>query len=95
MSTTGPRHPALAARILTLGLSATAALGLVALFARDSQRTAPTGSTRLVEVRIGDEVDDDEARSALREWLEGRSDLTTEGGLTVVDLPADAVSEPS
>lgn len=95
MSTTRPRHPALAARILTVGLSTAAALGIVALFARDSQRAAPTETPRLVEVRIGDGVDADEARSALQAWLEGRPDLTTGGGLTVVDLPADTVSEPS
>ncbi|MEM8925012.1 MAG: hypothetical protein AAGD35_16015 [Actinomycetota bacterium] len=90
------RHPALAARILTAGLSTATALGLVALFARDGQRTAQASETpRRIEIRIGDGVDDDEARRALDAWLEGRTDLTTGGELTVVDLPADTVSEPS
>lgn len=97
MSTPGarPRHPALAARILTVGLSTATALGIVAVFARDSPRSSPAGPAPSVEVRIGDEVDDDDARAALRAWLEGRADLTTEGGLTVVDTPADTFSEPS
>ncbi len=95
MSTIRPRHPALAARIVTFGISVAAALGLVGLFARDGQRAATAGPSRSVEVRIGDEVDDDEARRALRAWLDGTADLGTGGDLTVVDLPPDTVSEPS
>ncbi|MEM9565506.1 MAG: hypothetical protein AAGA93_22980 [Actinomycetota bacterium] len=95
MSASRPRHPALVARIVTFGLSVGAALGLVGLFARDGQRPASTGPPRSVEVRIGDEVDDAEARDALRAWLDGTGDLGTGGDLTVVDLPPDTISEPS
>ena len=90
-----PRHPAMVARILTAGLSTAAAFGIVALVARDSRRVDPAEPARVVEVRIGDEVGDAEVRSALEAWLEGRTDLATGGGLTVVDLPADTTSEPS
>ena len=91
-----PRHPALAARVLTAGLSVAAALGIVAALARDSQRTAPQGSSeRSVEVRIGERVSDAEARASLRAWLEGQPDLDRDGGLTVVDAPPDTTSAPS
>lgn len=89
------RHPAIAARILTVGLSTAAVIALVALFDRAGERSSPTQPARLVEVRIGDDVDDDEARRALQAWLEGDPDLTVGGDLTVVDLPADTESEPS
>lgn len=95
MSGTRPPHPALAARILTVGLSVAAATALVALFDRDSRRSSPDSPARLVEVRIGDQVDDDAARRALQAWLDGDPDLTVSGDLTVVDLPADTESEPS
>lgn len=95
MSSPFARHSALIARILTAGVSAAAALGIVAWLARDSQEATPDGAPRLVEVRIGAGVDDDEARRALEAWLEGSPDVTTGAGLAVVDLPADTVSEPS
>ncbi|MEM7324573.1 MAG: hypothetical protein AAF531_15900 [Actinomycetota bacterium] len=95
MSERRPRHPALVARIVTLGASMAAALGLVGLFARNSQQATAVDPGRLVEVRIGDEVGDDEARRAVEAWLEGQTDLTTGGDLTVVDLPPDTMSEPS
>jgi Flp pilus assembly protein TadB len=91
-----PRHPALVARVLTAGLSLAAALGIVAVMARDSQRrTATAATSRTVEVRIGEDVSDAEARAALRAWLEGQPDLDRDGGLTVVDSPPDTTTAPS
>ncbi|HSJ46173.1 MAG TPA: hypothetical protein VK923_15975 [Euzebyales bacterium] len=82
--------------MLTAGLSVAAALGLVAAMARDSRREAPPGSTaRTVEVRIGEDVSDAEAREALRSWLEGQPDLDRDGSLTVVDSPPDTTTAPS
>ncbi|MEM7272413.1 MAG: hypothetical protein AAF547_04975 [Actinomycetota bacterium] len=96
MSATRRPHPALAARILTAGLSTATAFAIIALLARESQRAPQQDERpRLIEVRIGDGLDDDEARNALRAWLDGRQDLTTAGDLTVVDLPPDIESEPS
>ncbi|MEM9035485.1 MAG: hypothetical protein AAGA99_02920 [Actinomycetota bacterium] len=88
------RHPALAARILTAGISTAAALGIVALLARTTERSADDGQDPMVEVRIDAGVADAGSRSSLAEWLEGSSDLAT-GGIDLVDLPADTVSEPS
>lgn len=91
-----PRHPALVARVLTAGLSVAATLGIVAVMARDSQQVTPAGSSeRTVEVRIGAEVGDAEARESLRAWLEGQPDLDRDGSLTVVDAPPDTTSAPS
>ncbi len=90
-----PRHPALVARVLTAGLSVAAALGIVATMARDSQRRPPAPTTRSVEVRIGEDVSDAEARAALRSWLEGQPDLDRDGSLTVVDSPPDTTTAPS
>ena len=90
------RHPALVARVLTAGLSLAAALGIVAAMARDSQRRTVTASTgRTVEVRIGEDVSDAEARAALRSWLEGQPVLDRDGALTVVDSPPDTTTAPS
>ncbi|MBW3605110.1 MAG: hypothetical protein KY460_09415 [Actinobacteria bacterium] len=90
------RHPAFVARALTAGLSVAAALGVVAVMARDSQhRTAPSSTARTVEVRIGEDVSDAEARAALRSWLEGQPDLDRDGSLTVVDSPPDTTTAPS
>lgn len=91
-----PRHPALVARVLTAGMSVAAALGIVAAMARDSQRRPPAApTTRTVEVRIGEDVSDAEARDALRAWLEGQPDLDRDGSLTVVDSPPDTTTAPS
>lgn len=90
-----PRHPALVARVLTAGLSVATALGIIAAMARDSQRRAPASSARTVEVRIGEDVSDAEARAALRSWLEGQPDLDRDGSLTVVDSPPDTTTAPS
>jgi hypothetical protein len=91
-----PRHPALVARVVTAGLSVAAALGIVAVMARDSQRTTQAGSAdRTVEVRIGEDVGDAEARESLRAWLKGQPDLDRDGSLTVVDAPPDTTSAPS
>jgi predicted outer membrane lipoprotein len=90
------RHPARAARVLTAGLSTAAAFGIVAALAYDSEQDDAAGSPgRSVEVRIGDQVGDDEARRALRAWLEGQPDLDRDGSLRVVDGPADSTSMPS
>ena len=90
------RHPARAARVLTAGLSTAAAFGIVAALAHDSEQDDMAGSPgRSVEVRVGDQVDDDEARRALRAWLEGQPDLDRDGSLRVVDGPADSTSMPS
>jgi DNA-binding transcriptional regulator YdaS (Cro superfamily) len=84
------------ARVLTAGLSVAAALGIVTAMARDSQRRAvPASPARTVEVRIGGEVSDEEARAALRAWLEGRPDLQRDGSVTVVDSPPDTTTAPS
>ena len=84
------------ARVLTAGLSLAAALGIVAAMARDSQRrTAPASTGRTVEVRIGGEVSDAEARTALRAWLEGQPDIDRDGSLTVVESPPDTTTAPS
>ncbi|MEM8904341.1 MAG: hypothetical protein AAGF02_11610 [Actinomycetota bacterium] len=88
-----PRHPALAARILAAGLSTAAVLGIVAVLARDSQRSARDDQDPVVEIRV-DAVPDDELRSSLAEWLEGRPALTDDW-VDVVDVPADTASEPS
>jgi hypothetical protein len=90
-----PRHPALVSRVLTAGLSVAAALGIVATMARDSQRREPASTARTVEVRIGEEVSDAEARAALRSWLQGQPDLDRDGSLTVVDSPPDTTTAPS
>jgi hypothetical protein len=90
-----PRHPALVARVLTAGVSVAAALGIIAAMARDSQRRAPASTTRTVEIRIGGDVSDTEARAALRSWLEGQPDLDRGGPLTVVDSPPDTTTAPS
>lgn len=90
------RHPARAARVLTAGLSTAAAFGIVAALAHDGEQDEAAGSPgRNVEVRIGDDVGDDEARRALRAWLEGQPDLDRDDSLTVVDGPADSTSLPS
>jgi len=90
------RHPARAARVLTAGLSAAAAFGIVAAIAHHSDRGAPADSPeRSVEVRIGRDVGDDRARRALRAWLAGQPDLDRDDSLTVVDGPADTASVPS
>ncbi len=90
------RHPALIARILTVGVSAAATAGIVTLLARSSDRAEPIEpNDRTIEVRIGNEVGDDEARAALRAWLEGQPDLTDDAELTIVDAPPDTVSAPS
>lgn len=91
-----PRHPALVARVVTAGLSVAAALGIVAVMARDSQRPTPAGASgRTVEVRIGEDVGDAEARESLRAWLKGQPDLDRDGSLTIVDAPPDTTSAPS
>lgn len=90
------RHPARAARVLTAGLSTAAAFGIVAAMAHHSEQDEPAGSPdRNVEVRIGRDVGDDQARRALRAWLEGQPDLDRDDSLTVVDGPADSASMPS
>jgi len=82
--------------VLAAGLSVTAALAIVAAMARDSQRRAAPASTgRTVEVRIGEDVSDAEARAALRSWLEGQPHLDRDGSLTVVDSPPDTTTAPS
>jgi hypothetical protein len=87
----------LLACVLTAGASLAATGGLVAIMARSADDSGPpdVDRRRTVEVRIGEDVSEDEARSALREWLAGQPDLGTEGGLTVVDAVPDTVSEPS
>lgn len=91
-----PRHPALVARVLTAGLSAAAAFAMIAVMGRHStsDATAPA-SERTVEVRIGAEVDEADARAALGAWLEGRPDLARDGAVTIVDAPPDTTSAPS
>jgi hypothetical protein len=90
------RHPALVARILTAGLSAAAALGIVGAMARGAGPSgAAVPSDRAVEVRVGNEVDDAEARRAIRAWIERAGDLDTDVPLRVVDAPADTTSAPS
>lgn len=90
------RHPALVARVVTVGFSAAAAFALVAVMARGSTRDAQApASQRTVEVRIGRQVDDAEARAALRAWLDGNPDLGGDGSVTVVDAPPDTTSAPS
>jgi hypothetical protein len=90
------RHPAAVARVLTLGLAASGFFALVAMFAR----TAPDGvsvdsPSRRIEVRIGDDVDTAELRAALEAWLAGDPDVEREGGLRVVEAPADTATVPS
>ncbi|HSK91028.1 MAG TPA: hypothetical protein VK875_06935 [Euzebyales bacterium] len=89
------RHPAAAARVLTAGLSTAAAFGIVAALAHDSQRQETTSPDRSVEVRIGEDVDEDQARQAIESWLEGQPSLDRDGSLTVVEGPVDTVSQPS
>jgi hypothetical protein len=90
------RHPAAVARVLTLGLSGSAFFALMALFARYAHEGAPTGSpSQRIEVRIGDEVDTAELRAALETWLAGDPDVDSEGGLRVVQAPADTQTVPS
>lgn len=94
------RHPALAARIVTAGVSLAATATIVAVLARANDRSEPSGpstrsSERSVEVRVGNDVSDDEARAAIRAWLDGRPDLTDGAELTVVDAVADVESTPS
>jgi predicted outer membrane lipoprotein len=82
--------------VLTAGLSTAAAFGIVAALANDSDRDgAMDAPERTVEVRIGTDVSDDQARRALRSWLEGQPDLDRDDSLTVVDGPADSASLPS
>lgn len=82
--------------MLTAGLSTAAAFGIVAALAHDSDSDDAAGSPgSSVEVRIGDQVGDDEARRALRAWLEGQPDLDRDESLRVVDGPADSASMPS
>jgi hypothetical protein len=90
-------RPALVACVLTAGASLAATGGLVAIMARSADDSRPPGvdRRRTVEVRIGEDVNEDEARSALREWLADQPDVRREGGLTVVDAAPDTVSEPS
>jgi predicted outer membrane lipoprotein len=82
--------------VLTAGLSTAAAFGIVAALAHDSDTDERPGAPeRTVEVRIGNEVTDDQARRALRTWLEGQPDLDLDDSLTVVEGPADSASLPS
>jgi hypothetical protein len=82
--------------VLTAGLSTAAALGIVAALAHDSEQDETARSPRQsVEVRIGDDVGDEEARRALRAWLEGQPNLDRDDSLTVVSGPADTASMPS
>lgn len=87
----------MAASVLTLGASVSAMLGIVALLARDEPAVPddPDGQRRLVEVRIGNDVTDDEARAAVRAWLEDQPDLGQGGALRVVDAPPDTITSPS
>ena len=90
------RHPAAAARVLTLGLAVSGFFALMALFARHTDERANTGSpSQRIEVRIGDEVDTAELRAALERWLAGDPDVDRDGGLRVVDAPADTETVPS
>ncbi len=91
------RRPALAASVLTLGASITAMLGIVALLARDDPAALDDrdGQRRVVEVRIGNDVTDDQARAAVRAWLEDQPDLGQGGALRVVDGPPDTLTSPS
>ncbi len=91
------RRPALAASVLTLGASITAMVGIVALLARDDPSALDDrdGQGRLVEVRIGNDVTDDQARAAVRAWLEDQPDLGQSGALRVVDAPPDTITSPS
>jgi hypothetical protein len=82
--------------VLTAGLSAAAAFGVVAALAHDSEQENPARSPRQrVEVRIGDDVGDEEARRALQAWLEGQPNLDRDDSLTVTSGPADTASMPS
>lgn len=87
----------MAASVLTLGASVSAMLGIVALLARDEPAVPddPDGQRRLVEVRIGNDVTDDQARAAVRAWLEDQPDLGQGGALRVVDAPPDTITSPS
>lgn len=71
--------------------------GIVAALARD-EPAAPDDrgdEERLVEVRIGNDVTDDQARSAIRAWLDDQPDLGHGGALRVVDAPPDTFTSPS
>ncbi|MEM9132275.1 MAG: hypothetical protein AAF962_17615 [Actinomycetota bacterium] len=92
------RHPALEARILTFGLSAAAALGIVGALARGGERTATAEPTTVVEVRIGGATAGDvdaATREALDAWLVGGADLPPGADLTIVERQPEVVSEPS
>jgi hypothetical protein len=90
------RHPAAAARVLTLGLAASGFFALLAAFARTSPDGEPAESpSRRIEVRIGDDVDTRELRAALEAWLAGDPDVDRDGGLRLVEAPADTVTVPS
>ena len=81
---------------MTAGLSTAAAFGIIAALAHDSERDDTTTSPRQsVEVRIGDDVSDEQARRALQAWLEGQPDLERDDALTVIRAPADSASMPS
>lgn len=89
------RHPARAARVLTAGLSTAAAFGIVAALAQDSDEAQAESSSRTVEVRIGEDVGDEQARQAIRDWLRGQPDLGSDEPLTVVEGPADTTTTAS
>jgi predicted outer membrane lipoprotein len=82
--------------VLTAGLSTAAAFGIVAALAHDSeQEDTATSPRESVEVRIGDDVGDEQARRALQAWLEGQPNLDRDDSLTVARGPADSASMPS
>jgi predicted outer membrane lipoprotein len=82
--------------VLTAGLSTAAAFGIVAALAHDSEQEDTARSPRQrVEVRIGDDVGDEEARRALQTWLQGQPNLDRDDSLTVTSGPADTASQPS
>jgi hypothetical protein len=90
------RHPAAVARVVTLGLGVSGFFALMALFARNAHENSPARSpAQRIEVRIDDEVNTAELHAALEEWLAGDPDVEREGGLRVVDAPADTETVPS
>lgn len=90
------KHPAAAARVVTVGLAVSGFFAMVAAFARSSPSDAPDDSSpRRIEVRVGDDVDTAELRTALETWLAGDPDVDRDGGLRVVEAPPDTATTPS
>jgi hypothetical protein len=63
--------------------------------ARSGETPGIDAAEQRVEVRIGHDVSESEARAAVRAWLDGQPALGTRAALTVVDAPADTTSSPS